>query len=55
MGVLWCHSSVNLVWPGSIALAGPDFLRQLPEIKHAVSITATASQPAQGPFSGCWH
>ena len=32
MGVLWRHSSVNLVKPRSIALAGPNLPRQLPEI-----------------------
>ena len=55
MGVLWRHSSVNLVEPRSIALAGLDFLQQLPEITNAVSITAPASQPAQRLFSGGEH
>ncbi len=32
MGVLWHHSSVNLVKPRSIALAGPGIPRRLPEI-----------------------
>jgi hypothetical protein len=31
MGVLWCHSSVNLVEPQSIALAAALIPRRLPE------------------------
>ena len=46
MGVLWHHSSVNLVEPRSIALAGPEILRRLPEIDIAVSIPESAPQPA---------
>ena len=37
MGVLWRHSSVNLVEPRSIALAGPGFPRRLPEIKFRLA------------------
>jgi hypothetical protein len=33
LGVLWRHSSVNLVEPRSIALAGSNLLQRLPEIK----------------------
>ena len=33
MGVLWHHSSVNLVKPRSIAPAGPEILRRTPEIE----------------------
>jgi hypothetical protein len=46
MGVLWRHSNVNLVeqrpshWP-------PRLLRRQPKITKAVSIPATAPQPAQ--------
>src|SRR5689334_18036608 len=32
LGVLWHHSSVNLVGPRSIAPAGPNILRRLPKI-----------------------
>jgi hypothetical protein len=38
LGVLWCHSSVNLVGPRSIALAGLNILRRLPKTR-GVSIT----------------
>jgi hypothetical protein len=31
MGVLWNHSSVNLVGPRSIAPAGPGILQRMPE------------------------
>jgi len=47
MGVLWSHSSVNLVEPRSIALAGPRIPRRLPEIKNAVSIPESLPQPPQ--------
>ena len=39
MGVLWRHSSVNLVESRSIALAATRILRRLPKINEAVSIT----------------
>jgi hypothetical protein len=47
MGVLWRHSSVNLVESRSIALAATRILRRLPKINEAVSITATPPQPAE--------
>src|SRR5438270_9083104 len=46
LGVLWHHSSVNLVEPRSIALAAAQILQRLPEITNAVSIQAVAPQPA---------
>jgi hypothetical protein len=50
MGVLWRHSSVNLVESRSIALAATRILRRLPKINEAVSITESLPQPAQPPF-----
>ena len=44
MGVLWRHSSVNLVEPRSIALAAARFPRRLPETGIAVSILAVTPQ-----------
>jgi hypothetical protein len=44
MGVLWRHSSVNLVEPRSIALAAARFPRRLPKIEIAVSITGLTPQ-----------
>jgi len=37
MGVLWLHSSVNLVEPRSIALAAALILRRLPKIKFRLA------------------
>jgi hypothetical protein len=45
MGVLWRHSSVNLVESRSIALAATRILRRLPKINEAVSITESLPQP----------
>jgi len=45
MGVLWHHSSVNIVEPRSIALAAALFPRRLPGIDIAVSITESPPQP----------
>jgi hypothetical protein len=50
MGVLWRHSSVNLVEPRSIALAATRIPRRLPKINEAVSISGYAPQPAQRSF-----
>src|SRR5439155_9814121 len=50
MGVLWRHSSVNLVESRSIALAATRILRRLPKINEAVSITESLPQPGQRPF-----
>jgi hypothetical protein len=50
MGVLWRHSSVNLVESRSIALAATRILRRLPKINEAVSITESSPQPAQRLF-----
>jgi hypothetical protein len=50
MGVLWHHSSVNLVESRSIALAATRILRRLPKINEAVSITESPPQPARRPF-----
>jgi len=52
MGVLWHHSSVNLVESRSIALAATRILRRLPKINEAVSIPESPPQPAQRPC-GC--
>ena len=52
MGVLWHHSSVNLVGPRSIALTGPAIPRRLPEIDKAVSIPVYPPQPPQRLFPG---
>jgi hypothetical protein len=38
MGVLWHHSSVNLVEPRSIALAAALIPRRLPEIKFRLAL-----------------
>jgi hypothetical protein len=46
MGVLWGHSSVNLVEPRSIALAAA-FLRRLAGDQVSVSITLGPPQPAE--------
>src|SRR3982751_78990 len=40
MGVLWHHSSVNLVEPRSIALAAARILRRLAEDRNSVSTPA---------------
>src|SRR6476646_3537120 len=45
MGVLWHHSSVNLVEPRSIAPAAAHVPRRTPETDIAVSIRACAPQP----------
>jgi hypothetical protein len=45
MGVLWRHSSVNLVESRSIALAATRILRRLPKINEGVSITESPPQP----------
>jgi hypothetical protein len=37
MGVLWIHSSFNLVEPRSIALAGPRILRRLSKIEFRLA------------------
>jgi hypothetical protein len=50
MGVLWRHSSVNLVRPRSFALAGPRIPRRLPENNEAVSIPESPPQPAGREF-----
>jgi hypothetical protein len=50
MGVLWRHSSVNLVESRSIALAATRILRRLPEINEAVSIPESPPQPAGALF-----
>src|SRR5690349_613937 len=47
MGVLWHHSSVNLVVPRSIALAAARLLRRVPETDIAVSIRDCPPQPLQ--------
>src|SRR6185369_16125499 len=47
MGVLWHHSSVNLVEPRSIAPAGPRTLRRVPGIAFPVSITPCSPQPVR--------
>jgi hypothetical protein len=44
MGVLWRHSSFNLVKPRSIALAAANILRRLPETDIAVSTPALTPQ-----------
>jgi hypothetical protein len=55
MGVLWRHSSVNLVESRSIALATAQILRRLPKINEAVSITESLPQPAAKGYSvGSW-
>jgi len=47
LGVLWHHSSVNLVVPRQSHWPGRIFLRRLPEITNAVSITDKQPQPAR--------
>ena len=47
LGVLWLHSSVNLVVPRQSHWPGRIFPRRLPEITKAVSITDTQPQPAE--------
>jgi hypothetical protein len=47
MGVLWHHSSVNLVESRSIALAATRILRRLPKINEAVSIPESPPQLAR--------
>ena len=48
-GVLWRHSSVNLVDPQSIALAAANSSAAA-EDQNAVSITGFSLQPAERPF-----
>jgi hypothetical protein len=45
LGVLWRHSSVNLVGPRSIALAGPEFSPTTAGDHYAVSIPESPPQP----------
>jgi len=44
-GVLWCHASVNLVEPPTIALAAANILRRTAEGQISVSIPESGPQP----------
>jgi hypothetical protein len=50
MGVLWRHSSVNLVEAAVHRTGRAGFLRRVPEIAAAVSIPESPPQPAQQPY-----